>query len=79
MEACLGFTLDEYYGATEISGAVRNQRIMRPPVTDYKLDDVPELGYFRTDKPYPRGELRVKTDSVMLGYSAAGSHRADVR
>jgi fatty acid CoA ligase FadD9 len=68
MEAALGYPLDDNYGATEISGAVRNKRVSRPPVIDYKLDDVPELGYFRTDKPYPRGELRVKTTSVMLGY-----------
>jgi fatty acid CoA ligase FadD9 len=68
MEACLGYGLDDHYGATEISGAIRNKRVLRPPVIDYKLDDVPELGYFRTDKPYPRGELRIKTSSVMLGY-----------
>jgi fatty acid CoA ligase FadD9 len=68
MEACLGFSMDDHYGATEISGAIRNRRVMRPPVIDYKLDDVPELGYFKTDKPYPRGELRIKTSSVMLGY-----------
>jgi fatty acid CoA ligase FadD9 len=68
MEACLGFPMDDHYGATEISGAVRNTRVMRPPIIDYKLDDVPELGYFKTDKPYPRGELRVKTHSIMLGY-----------
>ena len=68
MEACLGFELDDNYGTTEISGAVRKTRVMRPPVIDYKLDDVPELGYFKTDKPYPRGELLVKTDSIMLGY-----------
>ncbi|SEJ89274.1 fatty acid CoA ligase FadD9 [Paraburkholderia diazotrophica] len=68
MEDCLGFKLDDHYGATEISGAVRNTRIMRPPVVDYKLDDVPELGYFKTDRPYPRGELLIKTSSIMLGY-----------
>ncbi len=68
MEACLGYGMDDYYGATEISGAIRNQRVLRPPVIAYKLDDVPELGYFKTDKPYPRGELVIKTSSVMLGY-----------
>src|SRR5262249_36550177 len=68
MESCLGFAMDDNYGATEISGAIRNKRVLRPPVIDYKLDDVPELGYFKTDKPYPRGELRIKTSSVMLGY-----------
>ena len=39
-------------------------RIPRPPVIDYKLRDVPELGYYTTDKPYPRGELCVKTDAA---------------
>jgi fatty acid CoA ligase FadD9 len=29
--------------------------VLRPPVIDYKLLDVAELGYFNTDKPYPRG------------------------
>jgi len=68
MTACLGYPMDDNYGATEISGAIRNQKISRPPVIDYKLVDVPELGYFTTDKPHPRGELRVKTHSIMLGY-----------
>ncbi len=35
---------------------------------DYKLVDVPELGYFSTDRPHPRGELLVKTDDVFPGY-----------
>ena len=68
MDDCLGFPIDESYGATEISAAIRNTRIRRPPVIDYKLDDVPELGYFKTDQPHARGELLVKTHTVMLGY-----------
>jgi fatty acid CoA ligase FadD9 len=68
MESVLGFALDDNYGTTEISGAVRNTRVLKPPVVDYQLEDVPELGYFKTDKPYPRGELLIKTRSIMLGY-----------
>lgn len=68
METCLGFRMDDFYGATEVSGLSRNNRLLRPPVIDYKLVDVPELGYFTTDKPHPRGELLVKTHSIMLGY-----------
>ena len=68
MEACLGFKMDDFYGSTEVSGVSRNNRVLRPPIIDYKLVDVPELGYFVTDKPHPRGELLVKTHSLMLGY-----------
>ena len=42
--------------------------IARPPVIDYKLVDVPELGYFHTDQPYPRGELLVKSETAFPGY-----------
>lgn len=68
MEQCLGLPLDDIYGATEMGPVVRNSHVMRPPVIDYKLVDVPELGYFRTDKPHPRGELLIKTSQVMQGY-----------
>jgi len=68
MEAALGYAMDDHYGATEVSGVVRNTRILRPPVIDYRLEDVPELGYFKTDKPNPRGELLIKTQNMMLGY-----------
>ena len=30
--------------------------------------DVPELGYFTSDKPFPRGELLVLTDTMIDGY-----------
>ncbi|MBW8777846.1 MAG: thioester reductase domain-containing protein, partial [Burkholderiales bacterium] len=68
IERCLDVKLNNAYGSTEVSGVSFNSRVMRPPVIDYKLVDVPELGYFGTDKPYPRGELFVKTAAVMPGY-----------
>ena len=34
----------------------------------FRLVDVPELGYSTQDKPYPRGELRVKTKLMIPGY-----------
>lgn len=37
-------------------------------VPAYKLVDVPELGYTTSDKPYPRGELRIKTKRMITGY-----------
>jgi fatty acid CoA ligase FadD9 len=68
MERCLGFKMNEAYGATEFSGGTFNNRAARPALIDYWLEDVPELGYFKTDKPYPRGEFWVKSSMVMLGY-----------
>ena len=43
-------------------------QVLRPQVIDYKLADVPDLGYFGTDQPHPRGELLVKTDALFPGY-----------
>ncbi|MEV5651301.1 carboxylic acid reductase [Nocardia sp. NPDC052254] len=69
MESLLDCPVDDGYGSTENGGGIlRNGQIMRPPVTDYKLVDVPELGYFTTDRPYPRGELCLKTTSLIPGY-----------
>ena len=68
IERSLDVSLPNGYGATEIMGVTMNNKVMRPPVIDWKLVDVPELGYFLTDKPHPRGELLVKTHTIMQGY-----------
>ncbi len=69
IESLLDVTLADGYGATETGGGImRNGVIRRPPVTEYKLVDVPELGYLTTDQPHPRGELHVKASMIIPGY-----------
>ncbi|CDO88692.1 oxidoreductase [Mycobacterium triplex] len=70
MEVVLDQHLLIGYSSTEIAGGMilADEHVLRPPVIDYKLLDVPELGYFNTDKPYPRGELAVKSARFMAGY-----------
>ncbi|MFD0000047.1 carboxylic acid reductase [Nocardia sp. NPDC127526] len=68
VEALTQVPLVEVYGSTEAGGVLVDGRVRRPVVQDYKLVDVPELGYFGTDRPYPRGELVVKTDHLFPGY-----------
>ena len=52
--------------------------VQRPPVLDYKLVDVPDLGYFGTDQPHPRGELLLKTENMFPGYYKRPQVTADV-
>ncbi len=69
MSSVLGFELLDGYGSTESAGGVLvDNMITRPPIIDYRLADVPELGYFGTDKPYPRGELLIKSETLFPGY-----------
>ncbi|MUM20353.1 AMP-binding protein [Mycobacterium sp. CBMA271] len=68
LESSLSFHLLDLYGLTEVGGVFRDGKISRPPVLDYKLVDVPELGYYTTDKPHPRGELLVKSATATPGY-----------
>ncbi|SLF47771.1 Probable fatty-acid-coa ligase FadD [Mycobacteroides abscessus subsp. abscessus] len=69
MESLLHLPLHDGYGSTEAGASGwRDGIVCRPPVLDYKLVDVPELGYFTTDSPYPRGELYLKTETMFPGY-----------
>ncbi|GGD80814.1 SDR family oxidoreductase [Croceicoccus mobilis] len=67
---CFEMPFVEGYGQTEAGAAAITQgnRLTGYMGTEFKLVDVPELGYFTTDKPFPRGELYVKTDKLFQGY-----------
>lgn len=68
MESLLGIELHELYGTTEIGGVLVDGRFLSPPVIDYRLEDIPELGYLASDRPHARGELLVKSTSTVPGY-----------
>ena len=68
VESLLDLHLVEGYGSTEAGIVYIDGQVRRPSVIDYKLVDVPDLGYFQTDQPYPRGELLVKTQDLFPGY-----------
>lgn len=69
VESVADVEVHDVYGATETGGVVTdNHRVLRPPVIDYRLADVPGLGYFATDRPYPRGELLIRTENLFPGY-----------
>jgi fatty acid CoA ligase FadD9 len=65
---CFRIPVYEGYGSTEGGMICFDGRINRPLVIDYKLADVPGLGYFASDRPHPRGELLVKTRQGVPGY-----------
>ncbi len=66
------------YGSTEAGIVLFDGEIRRPPVLDYKLVDVPDLGYFATDRPHPRGELLVKSGNMFPGYYKRPEATAEV-
>ena len=68
VEEFIDIHLANGYGSTEDGVVTVDGQIRRPPVLDYKLVDVPDLGYFATDRPHPRGELWIKSADVIPGY-----------
>ncbi|MEV7748975.1 carboxylic acid reductase [Streptomyces griseofuscus] len=78
VESCLQIRLLDGYGSTEAGIVLLDGRVLRPPVTDHKLADVPELGYFGTDSPYPRGELLIRSERLVPGYFRRPDATAEV-
>lgn len=78
VERLLDSHLMNAMGATESGAVIIDGKVQSPPVTDYKIVDVPELGYFSTDQPYPRGELLIKSKTLFGGYYKRPELTADV-
>ena len=78
VESLLEMHLTDGYGSTEAGMVLFDGEVQSPPVIDYKLVDVPDLGYFATDRPYPRGELLLKTENMFPGYYKRPEVTADV-
>ncbi|MDX1893354.1 carboxylic acid reductase [Mycolicibacterium sp. 050158] len=68
VEEFIDIHLIDGYGSTEAGVILVDGQTRRPPLLDYKLVDVPDLGYFATDRPHPRGELWVKSQDLIPGY-----------
>ncbi|UJR20192.1 hypothetical protein I4U23_023324 [Adineta vaga] len=56
----------ESYGTTEC-GSITFDNLLENAI-EYRLESVIEMGYTLEDKPFPRGELLVKTQKMFLGY-----------
>jgi fatty acid CoA ligase FadD9 len=78
IESLIEMHLTDGYGSTEAGMVLLDGEVQRPPVVDYKLVDVPDLGYFATDRPHPRGELLLKTANMFPGYYKRPEVTADV-
>src|SRR5271156_6863161 len=78
VESLLEMHLTDGYGSTEAGMVLFDGEVQCPPVIDYQLVDVPDLGYFATDRPYPRGELLLKTENMFPGYYKRPEVTADV-
>ncbi|MEZ5372953.1 MAG: thioester reductase domain-containing protein [Microthrixaceae bacterium] len=77
---CFQILLVEAYSNTESGGTgiAIDGKIDRRGVEDYYLRDVPELGYYSSDKPNPRGELCYKTRTQIKGYYKDPEATADL-
>lgn len=62
----LAVHVTDLYGSTEMGPVTINGKVH--DYIQYRLIDRPQLGFRLTDKPYPRGELAVKSPRATTGY-----------
>jgi fatty acid CoA ligase FadD9 len=65
---CFDVPVVDVYGSTEAGLISLDGHLAGENVTAHKLVSVPALGYEATDRPYPRGELRIQTRRMVPGY-----------
>lgn len=77
LKVCFCCPVLEGYGLSETSGAATATKKIDPvighvggPIISCKLrlKDVPDMNYYSTDKPYPRGEICMQGPSIFKGY-----------
>ena len=76
MRSDLKLHVTDVYGSTEMGPVAVNGRIV--PGVSYKLVERPELGYTLQDRPYPRGELAIKSGRATPGYFNNSSASKDL-
>jgi len=77
LRICFCCPIHEGYGLTEVSAAVTMTTADDPTIghvgaplkmVRLRLKSIPEMEYLVTDKPYPRGEVVIKSGGVFGGY-----------
>ena len=68
LATCFEIPVYEIYGSTEAGLLSIDGALIHPAVSRYRLAEVPELGYRLTDRPHPRGELRVQARQAIPGF-----------
>src|SRR3546814_17837072 len=64
---CFQLPANEGYGTTEAGSNLSTGRLLRPPVIDYKLIELPELGSLPTAQPSPRGNSWLYAEQELHG------------
>lgn len=68
IKRCFEIPVIDGYGSTEAGPITFDGKIDPEVGITWRLVDVPELGYRTSDRPYPRGELHVKSKFLVPGY-----------
>lgn len=80
LHECFRIPIINGYSCTEGSprAITVDGQIQRDVILDYRLIDVPELGFYSTDRPYPRGELLLKSRFAIKGYYKRSEATAEI-